>query len=141
MQARRIQLRKGSDLSPIPALSGRQFVIAPRRSSTSEEWRRREAFWLREQLLESLKISWREVGTGRKGRLSLRRLRFSSKMLDALKVEPFDLEVSLANLGESPISSGPASFQLYSNRFSQAQVVIRNNTSAPYFFLPASVSG
>ncbi|KAJ3559110.1 hypothetical protein NM688_g536 [Phlebia brevispora] len=85
---RKIHLTEEEISRPIPTLSDRQFVVAKSNLSNEEEKTQRELFWYREALFE-------RSGGSRYGDLSLRRQRLTQRMLDALRVEPVRVEMSL----------------------------------------------
>lgn len=47
--------------SSIPTLTGRQFIVS--KMDDAHEKATRELFWYREELLERLKATWKEVST------------------------------------------------------------------------------
>jgi hypothetical protein len=70
----------------------RQFVVSASKISPETERATREAFWYRDELLKLLHGTWREEGNGRRGDLELRSVRFSPRMVEAIKLE--DLKIS-----------------------------------------------
>lgn len=58
----KINLTEEHIARPIPTLSDRQFVVDKSGLSSAEERTRRELFWYREELINSVHGRWREVG-------------------------------------------------------------------------------
>ncbi|RDA88274.1 hypothetical protein CP532_0331 [Ophiocordyceps camponoti-leonardi (nom. inval.)] len=82
---------------PIPSLNpsrGRQFVVSASKISPDAERASREAFWFRERLLERLKATWRTT-TGRNGAIELRNMRLTPRMIEALRVDEVEIEVTV----------------------------------------------
>lgn len=87
---------------PIPS-AGRQYVVDKTKKTTDELALERETFWYRERLLEMVNVSWREPGSLRAGRLSLREQPLTAAHLEALRLN----EVAV-NLSVSPrATAGP----------------------------------
>ncbi|KAL6705353.1 hypothetical protein ACN47E_007002 [Coniothyrium glycines] len=82
----------------IPSLNPanqRQFVVSTSKISPEIERATREAFWYRHHLLNLIRGSWHEDGNGRHGHLELRGLRFSSRMVESIKLDDIQLETSI----------------------------------------------
>ncbi|OCF43922.1 hypothetical protein I317_02192 [Kwoniella heveanensis CBS 569] len=85
-----------SDLSqPIPSLSERQYIVDKEKKSVSRLHRERELFWYREKLLDLVSASWQEPGSNRRGTLSLRDQYFASDLLQVLKSDGVEVNVTL----------------------------------------------
>ncbi|KIL69772.1 hypothetical protein M378DRAFT_190156 [Amanita muscaria Koide BX008] len=80
---------------PIPTLSDRQFIVSKSNLSDYEEQMQRELFWYREELFKIVSGRWRESGGTRWGELSLRKQRMTLSMLDALKLETVQVQLTL----------------------------------------------
>ena len=110
-----VPIQKAS--SPIPTLTGRQFVVS--KMGDAHEKATRELFWYREELLERLKATWKEVSSkalllinelltglrnrkasgSRHGELSLRRQRFTQPMMYALRTDGVRVRIKVAEIG------------------------------------------
>ncbi|EGG08601.1 uncharacterized protein MELLADRAFT_84757 [Melampsora larici-populina 98AG31] len=104
---KKITLTESEVQVPIPSLdSNRQFIVASSTNQDDEDdhdfekdsLARNEAFWIREKLLESIQVSWNEIGGIRKGELDLRSMnrRFDQGMVKVLKSK--EIEISVLNL-------------------------------------------
>jgi len=112
----------------IPTLSDRQFVVAKTALSAEEERRQRELFWYRENLLEVVKGSWKELNGIRRGDLSLRQQRLTLPMLKSLKTDIVKLQMSLAYDDGKPLSRRPGKFLPPPNELFYVNVVISNTS-------------
>ena len=99
MRIDRLRLDRSQVERPIPSISDRQFVISRHSLSPSEESLLRQLFWYREEILNRLKVTWREVGSHRRGEVNLRTLRLSKPMLDVLRAEEVEVVLSLETRG------------------------------------------
>ncbi|KAF2797291.1 Trs120-domain-containing protein [Melanomma pulvis-pyrius CBS 109.77] len=84
--------------APIPSLNPanqRQFVVSVSKISPEVERASREAFWYRHQLLKLVRGTWREESNGRHGEIELRGMRFSSRMVEAMKLDDVLIETSI----------------------------------------------
>jgi hypothetical protein len=91
----RLRLSTSQISEPIPTISDRQFVVSKVPVTDEEMALERELFWYREKLLDSLKLTWREVGSLRRGDVSLRRLRLTKSMLDVLRADRVEVDLEL----------------------------------------------
>ena len=73
----------------------RQYVVSGSKAAPEFERATRELFWYRQEALKYLRATWEEPETGRRGDVNLRNLRLTSKMLEAIKLEDVDIEMSL----------------------------------------------
>ncbi|KAF2633364.1 Trs120-domain-containing protein [Macroventuria anomochaeta] len=83
----------------VPSLnpaSQRQFVVSTSNTSPETERASREAFWYRHSLLQFVRGAWKE-GSGRHGDIELRSIRFSSRMVEAIKLDDLEIEASLSS--------------------------------------------
>jgi hypothetical protein len=95
----------------------RQFVVSTSKISPEIERASREAFWYRHELLKLIRGTWKEEGHGRHGDLELRTIRFSPRMVEAIKLE--DITISTNIVHNSPASDNDnAVQQLGCTRFS-----------------------
>ncbi|KLO10669.1 Trs120-domain-containing protein [Schizopora paradoxa] len=93
---KRFSLTNEVTSSPIPSLTGRQYVVTSEDSSVH-----RELFWYREELFKRVHVTWREAVGPRKGELSLRKQRFTTSMLSVLRHEQVTVELSVRH-GDQP---------------------------------------
>lgn len=116
----------------IPSLNPsqkRQFVVSTSKISPETERANREAFWYREKMLDCVKASWRTTTVPkRSGAIELRNIRLSPRMIEAVKVEEVDIDVSVE--GEDG-SFTPGGNVAYVDEFMQLRVHITNKTNQP----------
>lgn len=75
----------------------RQFVVSTSKISPETERASREAFWFRHHLLQFVRGSWTEEGSGRHGEIELRGLRLTARMVEAIKLDDVGLEMRLSS--------------------------------------------
>ncbi|KAH9432575.1 hypothetical protein MCOR02_007265 [Pyricularia oryzae] len=108
----------------------RQFVVSTTISPETER-ANREAFWYREELLNRIKGSWRATsGTNRHGAIELRSIRLSPRMIDAVKIEDVDIDISVASQNPGDDESKNV---LYVDEFSRLNVHIINRSAKPIY--------
>ncbi|KAH7355939.1 TRAPP II complex [Pyrenochaeta sp. MPI-SDFR-AT-0127] len=115
----------------------RQFVVSASRISPEEERGTREAFWYRHELLKLVHGTWKEESNGRHGDLELRGIRFSPRMVEAIKLEDVMIETSV--VPDYPLSEGQdtvrqlgrAKFDAIIDEFLTMKTKIRNRSSTP----------
>ena len=92
------RLRLPSAHLPIPSLDPKQqFVVSSSPKAAYEvELAARESHWYREALLSSLHATWTEESTSRTGSISLRNVRLSARMVEALKLPELEIEMRLS---------------------------------------------
>ncbi|KAF1951959.1 Trs120-domain-containing protein [Byssothecium circinans] len=93
--------------APVPSLNPanqRQFVVSASKVPPDVERASREAFWYRYELLKLIRGTWTEDGKGRHGELELRTIRFTPRMVEAVKLE--DLIIETAIVPDSPAENG-----------------------------------
>ena len=126
---------------PIPSLNprnARQFVVSSTKNTPEAERAMREAFWYREAVLSRLHVTWKDESTGRKGKVELRGLRLTPKMIAALRLE--DLEISMAVWLTDPDNGStsmqvrqlnPATFTVPTQTFLSVIITLRNRSASP----------
>lgn len=126
---------------PIPSLNprnARQFVVSSTKSTPEAERAMREAFWYREAVLSQLHVTWKDDSTGRKGKVELRGLRLTAKMVAALKLE--DLDISMAVSVAEPDNGSasmqvqqlnPTTFAVPTQTFLSVTTTLRSRSSSP----------
>lgn len=111
----------------------RQFVVSANKLTFEAEAATREAFWFREELLRRVRGTWREESTGREGSVDFRSVRFTPRMVDAMRLE--DLEVTFAlNASDDQQSVAQIKSSKYTaktNGFLELTVEIHNRSSRP----------
>lgn len=123
--------------APVPSLNPanqRQFVVSTSKVNPDTERTNREAFWYRHELLKHLRGTWKETGHGRHGDLELRGVRFSPRMVEAIKLD--DLVVSTSIVADSLDAHddsivnqlGKAKFELPVDEFCTLKTMIRNRS-------------
>ncbi|KAK4193103.1 TRAPP II complex [Podospora australis] len=114
----------------IPALNPtrqRQFVVSTKISPEVER-ANREAFWYREKILDSLKGTWRTfTGSARTGEIEMRAVRFTTRMIDAIKVDELDIDISAVD------PSSPDKNVVYVDDFLELRVKITNRSAHPVY--------
>ncbi|CAP73147.1 uncharacterized protein PODANS_2_5600 [Podospora anserina S mat+] len=115
----------------IPALNPsrqRQFVVSTKISPEAEK-ASREAFWYREKVLDSLRGTWKTfTGKTREGEISFRGMRFNSKMVDVIRVDEVDIDISLSGSGER---EGGKEGKAYVDEFLELKVRVVNRGKRP----------
>ena len=94
--------------APIPSINPankRQFVVSATSTTPEAERAMRECFWYREALLERMKATWREESSARNGDIDLRRLKLSTRMLNALKLPELEISMTVNNAENASESS------------------------------------
>ncbi|KAE8388838.1 TRAPP II complex [Aspergillus alliaceus] len=117
----------------------RQFVVSAHKLSFDAEAASREAFWYREELLKRVSGFWKESPAGREGTIDLRNLRFSSRMVDAFRLEDIDITFALtpssceiaSSNGNSVIQIGRSKYKVQTDEMLNLRVTIRNRSSRP----------
>lgn len=130
---RRVKLN--DPFAPIPALDPsrqRQFIVSTGKISADSERATREAFWYREEILKSLRGSWKIVsGQERSGVIELRGIRLSPRMVEAIKIDEINIELQIdANTSESGADSING---VCVDEFVNLKARIRNRTSHPVY--------
>ncbi|KAE8349044.1 TRAPP II complex [Aspergillus coremiiformis] len=116
----------------------RQFVVSAHKLSFDAEAASREAFWYREELLKRVSGRWAESPVGRKGMIDLRNLRFSSRMVDAFRLEDVDMTFALSPSSDtassddnSVVQIGWSKYNVQTDEMLNLRVTIRNRSSRP----------
>ncbi|KAK2764929.1 hypothetical protein FQN54_008626 [Arachnomyces sp. PD_36] len=129
----------------IPSLntgSKRQFVVSANKLTFEAEAADREAFWFREELLKRVHGTWVEHATGRKGGIELRGIRLAPRMVDAIRLESFDISFSIgshrqqkdkSNEEEAVTQTGRSKFSIKTSSFLYLTVSIHNRSSKPIY--------
>ena len=126
--------------SPIPAINPankRQFVLSSGMVSAEIETLGREIFWYREEILKEVQAFWQEQGSDRSGRINLRTMRLSPRMLEILKPEPVEIDVSIDAYGD--LSDGNVErldrshFRSYVDIFVKVTVRVSNRSPHPIY--------
>ncbi|KFA60979.1 hypothetical protein S40285_02778 [Stachybotrys chlorohalonatus IBT 40285] len=114
----------------IPTLNpsrNRQFVVSTSKISPDMERSNREAFWYRETVLDRIKATWRTTTKPlRSGSIELRTIRLTPRMIEAVKVDEIDIDVSVDAESDNGASAGNVA---YVDEFMQMKVRITNRTN------------
>ena len=115
----------------------RQFVVSTSKITPDMERTSREAFWYRERVLESLKGTWKTLlGPARSGEVELRAIRLTGRMMEAVKVDPVSIDISVTSLdganGEAHFKPGTIS-KIFVDEFVQIKARIANRSSSPIY--------
>jgi hypothetical protein len=136
----------------IPSLNPenqRQFVVSVSRISPEAERASREAFWYRHELLKLIRGTWKEESNGKHGEIDLRGIRFSPRMVEAIKMDDLAIESSIV-YGPSEASAnqvqqvGHARFQVPVDEFLTLKTKIHNrspNAISPLLRLQPHLAG
>lgn len=118
----------------IPTLNptrNRQFVVSTSKISPQTERSNREAFWYRERVLDSLKATWRTTALPRRGgAIELRNTKFTPRMVEAVKVDEVDIDISVEEVEESANAERDVA---YVDEFMRLKVRITNRTARPIY--------
>jgi hypothetical protein len=116
----------------------RQFVVSTSKISPEIERASREAFWYRHELLKIVRGTWTEDTNRRHGELELRSMRFTPRMVEAIKLD--DLAISTKIVSDHTTSGddeeavrqlGRAKFQVPVDEFLTMKTRIRNRSPHP----------
>ncbi|KAI1180843.1 hypercellular protein A [Nemania sp. FL0916] len=119
----------------IPALNPsrqRQFVVSSSKITPEIERGNREAFWYREKMLENISGTWKILsGPTREGSIQLRGIRLTPRMIEAIKIDEVDIDISI----DDPESKGsPAQGNsIFVDEFVQIRVLITNRMNHPIY--------
>ena len=131
----------------IPALNPtrtRQFVVSTKISPEVER-ANREAFWYREKVLNALTGAWRTSAsssstTRRGGEIDLRAVRFTPRMIEAIKIDELDIDIGLVDpaTGEplpNSDSNDPSArgYVVAPDEFLQLRVRVTNRSARPVY--------
>ncbi|KAJ4289703.1 hypothetical protein N0V90_011032 [Kalmusia sp. IMI 367209] len=126
--------------APVPSLNPanqRQFVVSTSKISPEIERANREAFWYRHELMKLIRGTWKEEGHGRTGDLELRTIRFSPRMVEAIKLGDIMIETSIesdvpSNTDVNAVQQlGRTSFEVNVDEFLTLKTRIYNRSSSP----------
>ncbi|KAF2280376.1 hypercellular protein A [Westerdykella ornata] len=124
--------------APVPSLNPanqRQFVVSTSKISPEAERASREAFWYRHELLKLVRGTWEEHGSGRRGNIDLRSIRFSPRMVEAIKLDDVRIDMTVApdnlEITNKIIQTGRAKFQVTVDEFLTLRTTIYNRSPQP----------
>lgn len=120
--------------APLPSLNpskNRQFVVSTSKITPDMERANREAFWYREKVLECLKATWRTTSVPkRSGVVELRNIRLAPRMIEAIKIDEVDIDISLEDSNGNLASESNVA---YVSEFMQVKVRVTNRTAKPIY--------
>ncbi|KAK4105022.1 Trs120-domain-containing protein [Parathielavia hyrcaniae] len=134
----------------IPALNPsrqRQFVVSTKISPEVER-ANREAFWYREKVLDTLRASWQTTASsssssgsgGRRGEIELRAVRFTARMIEAIKIDEVDIDMAVVDPttgralpSRDDGSSGSARYAVPVDEFLTLRVRVTNRSARPVY--------
>ncbi|KAI9746316.1 MAG: hypothetical protein M1818_000027 [Claussenomyces sp. TS43310] len=106
----------------------RQFVVSTDRISPDSERSTRETFWYREAILKFLSGKWKTIsGPARYGVIEMRAIRLSPRMVEAIKVEPIGIELSID--GDTVHSEDKQTYHVRADEFLRLKARIINRTA------------
>ncbi|KAF2182844.1 Trs120-domain-containing protein [Zopfia rhizophila CBS 207.26] len=124
--------------APVPSLNPanqRQFVVSASQISPEAERASREAFWYREELLKRIRGSWKEESNGRHGDIELRSIRFTPRMVEAMKLEDVMIETSIVpdypGKGDDARQIGRSKFEINVDDFLTLKTKVHNRSQTP----------
>ncbi|KAL1602554.1 hypothetical protein SLS60_005970 [Paraconiothyrium brasiliense] len=126
--------------APVPSLNPanqRQFVVSASKVSPETERANREAFWYRQEMLKLIRGTWKEEGGGKTGAIELRTMRFSPRMVEAIKLGDIKIESTLEadcpsdENGNAVRQLGHARFEVSVDDFLTLKTKIYNRSPAP----------
>ncbi|XPS67936.1 hypothetical protein M3J07_000230 [Ascochyta lentis] len=114
----------------------RQFVVSTSKISPETERASREAFWYRHALLQFVRGSWEEEGSGRHGSIELRGIRFSARMVEAIRLDDMAVEMRVVSSDPEEDSEkvqqlGAARFQAHVDKFLTLKTRVQNRSPRP----------
>ena len=115
----------------------RQFIVSTSKIDPKVERTSREAFWYRHELLNIVRGTWTEEDNGRHGELELRGIRFTPRMVEALKLDDLAIETTLTPDHPVPEDEavvkqlGRAKFEVPVDEFLTLKTTIRNRSPRP----------
>jgi hypothetical protein len=128
----------------IPALNParqRQFVVSTKISPEVER-ANREAFWYREKVLDTLRATWRTTSPGhggRQGEIELRAVRFTARMIEAIKIDEIDVDMAVVDpatgdpLPSHDDGAGPSRYVVPVDEFLMLRVRVTNRSARPVY--------
>ncbi|KAF4984241.1 hypothetical protein FZEAL_529 [Fusarium zealandicum] len=115
----------------VPTLNpsrNRQFVVSASKISPEMERANREAFWYRERILECLRATWKTTSLPkRSGTVDLRNIRLSTRMIEAIKIDEVEIDISVED-GNGDATGEDVAFV---DEFMQLRVRVTNRTAKP----------
>ncbi|CAG2007825.1 unnamed protein product [Fusarium graminearum] len=113
----------------IPTLNpsrNRQFVVSASKISPETERANREGFWYRERVLDCLRATWKTTSLPKRGgSIDLRSIRLTTRMIEAIKIDEVDIELSIEDADGNAAEKGVA----YVDEFMQLKVRVTNRTA------------
>lgn len=79
----------------------RQYIVSTHQLSFHAEASSRETFWYREELLKRITGSWKEDSSQREGKIDIRTLQLSPRMVDALRLDDIEITFTLSPFHEA----------------------------------------
>lgn len=119
----------------IPILSQqnqRQFVVsADGPISADVERTTRETFWFREEVLKYIRGSWEEKGSDRQGHIDLRGIRMSSRMIETLRLQDIDINMTCTSDDNTVSQISRNRFAVQTESLLTLKTTIHNRTAGP----------
>jgi hypothetical protein len=115
----------------------RQFVVSTSKISPEIERASREAFWYRNEFLQVVRGTWTEEGNRRHGELELRGIRFTPRMVEAIKLDDLAISTTIVPDYSAPGEDDPvrplgrAKFQVPVDDFLTMKTTIHNRSPHP----------
>ncbi|KAF2471435.1 Trs120-domain-containing protein [Lindgomyces ingoldianus] len=113
----------------------RQFVVSASTISPEAERASREAFWFRTELLKRIRGTWKEESNGRHGDIELRSIRFTPRMVEAMKLDDVMIETKIVpdspGQGGEVRQIGQSKFEVCVDDFLTLRTKIHNRSLHP----------
>ncbi|KAF2744479.1 hypercellular protein-like protein HypA [Sporormia fimetaria CBS 119925] len=114
----------------------RQFVVSASKISPEAERATREAFWYRQALLKLIRGTWKEASNGRHGDIELRSIRFSPRMVEAIRLDDVDFQMTVtsddqSDTGVEVAQLRRAKFRVPVDEFLTLKTTIYNRSQRP----------
>lgn len=129
----KIRLSEEQKLQPLPVLSNRQFVIGKNVLPPLEL----ERFWLRDELLRTVCLSWREGQSRKTGACNLRHLSLSNEMLSAIQLSDISLKVEVRQDGELCSRDSDSRWEVEEGSFTELSFRLQNLKCTADFAAPS----
>lgn len=119
----------------IPSLRNKQFVV-DKKTPLAEQHFIKHSFWYKEEILKHLSAIWKVSSSvsssmylGRSGEINMRGFRFSSRMIENIRVEKVKLKLKLLNDQDIVQDLN----NVYLNQFYTVRIEITNRNKYPIF--------
>jgi trafficking protein particle complex subunit 9 len=120
-------------IQPLNPINQRQFIVSGASFSQETERASREAFWYREELLKRVQGTWHEPENGREGSIDLRGIRLNSRMVESLKLEDIEIQLTIPTELTSIQKFGQSKYIVPIHQNIPLEVDVRNRSQQTLF--------